>query len=643
MKKFYGKLHYKYIIIYFFALFLQAQNKDSVLVAKYPPNSFKVINALNFKDTDIRDVLRGIAINNETNISVDNRLNLKINIALYNLTVFDAVKLIALDNGCDFIYDETRFIVKTKEAPIQAPPPPLPDAIPIIGFNYLTNRINIESNNVNIDKFVDELRKATNKNFLLTKGTSGKISGMLKQINLTKGLKNILMNNGFVLNEKDSIFYISKSNSTITNKPGETPIKKYWVNAKSVNDINIDIVDANISDVLEDLITQLDLQIIFLAKITGVSSVRCYKQPLDKVLHYLFKSTEFTVKKENDTFIIGDKKNANMNSMKLYRLKHLRADLVNKQIPKNLFPGIYTDISTELNGIVISGNIETVFAVEDYLNLIDKPVPQVMIEALVVDYNLDNMSSFGISAGTGDSLATKRPNQWFPGFDVTLSGAKVNKLLNDIGSINLFGSNLNVAKLGNLPDDFYMNLKFLEENGVANVKSRPMLSSLNGHTASLKIGTTQNYVFKEIMPITSQMQSTYIERERVEKIEANISFEITPWVGPNGELTLEIKPDFQTPVGQFSPDKRIIPAINTRTFSSTVKLRDGETIILGGLIQETETSIKTKVPILGDIPLLGKLFTRTEEKKIKGELIIYLTPRVFYEDKFGYEDMNFSK
>jgi Type II secretory pathway, component HofQ len=101
----------------------------------------------------------------------------------------------------------------------------------------------------------------------------------------------------------------------------------------------------------------------------------------------------------------------------------------------------------------------------------------------------------------------------------------------------------------------------------------------------------------------------------------------------NGELTLEIKPNFETPIGSFSPDKNLIPAINTRSFVSTVRLRDGETIVLGGVIQESEISSENKFPLLGDIPIIGKLFTTSEKSIRKGELMIYLTPRIFYGDE----------
>jgi len=95
-------------------------------------------------------------------------------------------------------------------------------------------------------------------------------------------------------------------------------------------------------------------------------------------------------------------------------------------------------------------------------------------------------------------------------------------------------------------------------------------------------------------------------------------------------VTVDIKPEFNTPVGTFSSE--IPPTINSRVLDSTVRLKDGETIILGGLIQETEIDNVNKVPILGNIPLLGRLFRNKRTSTVKSELVVFVTPYVFYGD-----------
>lgn len=191
---------------------------------------------------------------------------------------------------------------------------------------------------------------------------------------------------------------------------------------------------------------------------------------------------------------------------------------------------------------------------------------------------------------------------------------------------NLFG----IANLGRLPDDFYFRIQALSQEGIVNIKSRPQISTLNGHTASIEIGTTQYFLLKSTTPLQSPNQIVTQETERFEQIEANVLLEITPWVSSSGEVTAEIHPEFNTPVGNLNAD--VPPTINSRVLDSTVRLKDGETIILGGLIQESEVENLNKVPILGDIPLLGRLFRNKYTSMDKSELVIFITPHVFYGD-----------
>jgi type IV pilus assembly protein PilQ len=602
----------------------------------YPPNSSTIVRAVNFKDTDIKDVLRSIALEYKTNIIVDNNINTKISTALFNLDLYNTIKVIAEDNGFVFSYDANRFIINKK--PEKAlPKPEEPD------ITYDKDRITLKLNNIDLDLLTQRLREKTNKNYLITSGTTGKISGSLTNVELDKGLKSIFQNNGYYITQKDSIYYISRSSyysGTESNAAADK--KSYWIHAQD-DKVTIDVSQANLDRVINDISNQMGLQIIKLSVPNVNVTVRCKDVSLDKALEYLLKGTDFTFKKDKEVYLIGNKTSKILDDTKLLKLNYLRADKLKERLPANLTQPLTVNVSLEHNAFVLAGNRESIMNLEDYIQTIDKPVPQVLIEAIVVDYNLNNTKQFGLTAGIGDSATVNKNSKYLPGLDATLSGSKVNSLLNGIGNFNLFGKNVDIAKLGKLPANFYVNLKALEEKGIANVKSRPLLATLNGHTASLKIGTVQNYVFDDLVPIQSTVSTTYMQKETIEKIEANISFEITPWVGPNDEMTLEIKPEFQTPIGDFVPDKKLIPAINTRSFFSTVRLKDGETIILGGLIQEKETNVEDKIPLLGDIPFLGALFTNVSKVKSKGELIIYITPHITYGDDFGNTIGNLSK
>lgn len=631
MKKSTEKLFYSIIVL----ILVTALHPEKFYAQteNYPPNGLAIIPGLNLKDTDLRDVMRSIALEYETNIVVENEIEKRISVSLFKICVFDAVEIIALDNGLEFNYDDKRFYISKKKE-IEPPPPPPPEKEkPVV--NYANGKLSLTLDEVEISIFVNLLISATNKNFLLSKGTSGYVSGSLSNVDLEIGLKNLLQNNGYYLTNKDSIFYISNSAYFYSNESNtDSRTQPYWVSVQD-GKITLDVTNTDLSRIVTDLTNQLGLQIIKLTEISATVNVKCKEVPIKSAFEYLFKGTNYAFKFKDGVYIIGDKTSKLLEDTRLVRLNYLRAEETHKKLPASVIQGVNVGISLEHNGLVLTGVIENLDQVEDFLSSIDQPVPQVLIEALVVDFNLDDIYSFGINAGIGDSATLSRNDTWYPHLDVTASGKKINQILTDIGVIDLFGTSLDVAKLGKLPDDFYVNVRAMEQKGFANIQSKPMLSTLNGHTASLKIGTVQNYVFKEVVPIVNAVNSTFIEKERIEKIEAIISFEITPWVGANGELTLEIKPNFETPVGQFSPDKQQIPAINTRSFSSTIRLKDGETIVLGGVIQESETNTEDKFPILGDIPFIGDfLFSNVDKRKSKGELMIYITPRIYYGDDY---------
>ncbi|MCK5455430.1 MAG: type II and III secretion system protein, partial [Calditrichia bacterium] len=197
---------------------------------------------------------------------------------------------------------------------------------------------------------------------------------------------------------------------------------------------------------------------------------------------------------------------------------------------------------------------------------------------------------------------------------------------------NYFG----IANIGKLPDDFYFKVKALENIGRANIRSRPQITTLNGHPADITIGQTQYYILKTQTPIRDPSQVYMQESQQFHTIEANISLQIIPWVSASGEITVEIHPEFNNPIGQFSSE--VPPTIQRRALNSTVRLQDGETIVLGGLIQTLESENISKIPFLGSIPLIGYLFRNTSRKTSKSELIIYITPHLSYGNTFWIEN-----
>lgn len=102
--------------------------------------------------------------------------------------------------------------------------------------------------------------------------------------------------------------------------------------------------------------------------------------------------------------------------------------------------------------------------------------------------------------------------------------------------------------------------------------------------------------------------------------------DITPWTGGNGEITLSIMPEVSN-ISELDRETGM-PVLSTRRAQTTVRVKDGETIVIGGLTQRQEYQTRTKIPLLGDLPILGSLFQGTKTNRINSELPIFVTPHV---------------
>lgn len=603
-------------------------NKVRINFNYLPENAFEKTDDIDTKDIDARDFLRGFGRVYGFNIIVDNRLSKRITLSLSKVPVIEALITICQDNGLSLVQSGQIFRVTEY---VEAEPEPVVNEPEIV---YTEGRLSIDLDNIDLELFIRRLSQKTNQNIIIRNGVRGKISGYLQDIDLETGLNTILSNSGFSLREKDGVFIVDRIGFR-SDQSGENTSGTFWVSIDENDKISLDVVDASIVDIIREIGYQTDASMITYGLPENQITAKTNNLSIDQTLNYVFRGTSFTYRKEGEIYIIGDKATSGIASNKLIRLKHIRSDVVIELIPESIKGGASIQVVKEQNGLMVIGTNDIILELESFINEIDYPSPQILIEALVVDVRTSDMYQLGLSLAQGaapDSSYISNPftalfgqgaNQQ-GGFSAQGDGNDVNNAFSSGG--NLFG----IANLGQLPGDFFFRIQALDQEGIVNIRSRPQISTLNGYTASIEVGTTQYFLLTTTTPLQSPNQIVTQETQRFEEIEANVSLEITPWVSASGEVTTEIHPEFNTPVGGFNAD--VPPTINSRILDSTVRLKDGETIILGGLIQESETENINKVPILGSIPLLGRLFRNKSTSVIKSELVIFITPHVFYGD-----------
>ncbi len=233
-----------------------------------------------------------------------------------------------------------------------------------------------------------------------------------------------------------------------------------------------------------------------------------------------------------------------------------------------------------------------------YIAKLDTKIPLIVVEALILELNRNENES---------------------------PEAKLGMNYNDDSSV-LFDSvlgKLTYKSILQLPEDFYLRVSSLVSNNQATIKARPNITTLNGQQASIDVGTVQYYK-------VVNTDNDGNEETKYQSVNGGVTLQVTPWVSSSGEITLKLKPTVSN-IGQVSSEGP--PKISRRTVETTVRVKSGQTIVIGGLIQDIGTNMESSVPILSEIPIFGELFKSHNSDINQTELIMYITPRVLGMDE----------
>ena len=239
---------------------------------------------------------------------------------------------------------------------------------------------------------------------------------------------------------------------------------------------------------------------------------------------------------------------------------------------------------------------------------------------MIMEVNRSSTIETGVNFGIGDS-PVETQGQAFPSANIQLGAETVNRI---IGGFNGFGS----MNLGKVMPNFYMNLKALETNGNIKILSTPKLSTLNGHKAHLSSGETTYYAvtnqsfFGSQIPQTSEVTNYF-------PIDAELALDIMPFVSGDGEITLDINVIQSSFNGQKIAEDAP-PGMNSREFSSIIRMRNNDVAILGGIEERTKDDSGTGVPLLARIPVIKWLFSERRREDSRRKLNILIKPTVIY-------------
>jgi len=296
------------------------------------------------------------------------------------------------------------------------------------------------------------------------------------------------------------------------------------------------------------------------------------------------------------------------------------AEAIVNILPDEVISDLDIKVDFELNSFLVSGPAANINRFKKFIKQIDKPVPVVLIEVMLIEVRRTATVETGISWGIGQE-PVKTQGRVFPEADLMLGANTVNKI---IGGFDGFGS----FNIGKVVPEFFATIKAMEENGNIKIRSTPKLSTLNGHRANLSIGETTYYVVTSQNFFGSQIPTTS-EIRNFQPIDAELAVSIKPLVSGNGQVTLDINV-IQSDFSGERIDEDAPPGLTSREFTSIIRMQNQDLAILGGLEEKVKNDTGSGVPLLARIPVIKWLFSKRKREDTKQKLTILIKPTVIY-------------
>ncbi|MFW6268915.1 MAG: type II secretion system protein GspD [Bacillota bacterium] len=583
----------KYIyMLYTFYMLILILNTSNVMAGV----SDEIID-MSCRNSDLREVLRSLAELADVNLMTDGSVEGSVTLTLKNIQFEEALKLITRTKGLDYLWRGDTVIVGNSDELKE-------------NFSDIVMEVK-EIKNKDINELVEiinvmyeeiDIKADEGENKLFLKGEKNSIENCISLIEeldssvskndkdydfvyykgndireIKESISQMLPGMLVIVNENTGGLFLKGTRADL--KQAENLIERvnsfYDYNTEDYKEINVDLKEYD-RNLIEEKLLLL---------------------PSEVMINYIIEKDKVILKgdaNEINKFLLSinlvSKEKQIRNITDYYRPNNLKPEKILVFLQKfheNLNTVIVEDM------IAIKGEKQEVKEALNAISEIDKPVSQVRIEVRVDEFSYTELNDLGLST------------ELFKNFNV----------IDDRETIK----NLNYI-LKNI-------LEMSREKAKARILARPSLQTLNGNKASLLIG--------DQIPIKVKSQKDGKEIEEIRYIEAGINLVFEPWIVENDEIILKLNPSISS-LGEPIGDS--LPAINTREIDTEVRIKNGETFAIAGLIKDDLISGKSTHPLINEIPILRKIFTKSSENSMTSEVVIFITPTIIKEKNIEIKD-----
>jgi type II secretory pathway component GspD/PulD (secretin) len=357
--------------------------------------------------------------------------------------------------------------------------------------------------------------------------------------------------------------------------------------------------DVPVTELFEMLSRKERVSIILARGVTGNVTVNLYDTTVREAIHTIAEAAGFLVEERGGTYLIFNKENRQASiapaglGVRTVTVQYSDPELVASIVSRHGSPGGRVTLLKERKALVIEDTADNLDRMERLVREIDRQPEQITIEAQILEITLDSQQQFGVD--------------WRHVFGSNNQHSILTQGLAANSSTGLF---LNIV---NANVQLYLNA--LSEKGRVNTLATPKLLTLENQEAVTKIGDQIGY------RVTTTNDG--VTSETIDFLDTGVILRVTPSVDADGRIAMKIRPEVSS--GSVSGS---IPSKKTTEVTTQLVAEDGQSILIGGLIKNSEGRRRTGVPVLGDIPGVGALFSRTETIGVSTETIVIITPRI---------------
>ncbi|WP_298538929.1 type II and III secretion system protein [uncultured Aquimarina sp.] len=586
------------------------------------------------------EIITSLGEEHKLNVVADPGLSQMVTSNFFDVKVKDVFLFLIRTYDLEVEFMNNIIVFKQREI-VKELPKPKPKKELDINYSKQNDFLSVKLKNDSLPSVAAKITELANKNIVLAPDVKNmSISAYIINRPFDQVIDMIAKSNQLIAERDDNGFYFlskdaelqtptnngsrnnsrrrSSSRSSAKNVSGDLEIK--------LNDngyLNIKAFDANATEIITQAAELLKLGYAMYDKPDEIiTTIFSEEIDFDSLLEHVFRGKKFAVNKSDEFYLIGKETTAGLRTTELIQLENRTIESVLATLPKSLTQDVEVQEFVELNGMLVSGSKPVIMELAQVIRKLDKVVPLVQIEVLVVQYNKSYDIQTGLQGILGDgSEDIKTGGVIFPNTDVTVNSSSINQLIDAFNG-------LGIINIGKVTKNFYANLSALENNSIVNLKSTPKIATLSGHEASISIGETDYYFEQTNRLINTGVNDNILQSGQWKPTEANLSVNIKPFVSLDEHVTLEIsveKSAFLGRAGENAP-----PSKSTQKFESLIRVRNNEMILLGGLDELERENSGSGTPVLSRIPVIKWFFSSKRKARDKSKLHVFIKPTVIY-------------